>query len=62
MIKNTACLFLTILQAKEEVLILQELLNSIQADVDGVHINQRLQNVGTQSSSSTGCLSVVKDP
>lgn len=59
---NISCLFLTILQAKEELLILQQLLYGVQAYVDGVHINQRLQDIGAQPSSTTRCFSVVKYP
>lgn len=52
-------LFFTILQAKEELLIFQELLYGVQADVYGIHINQRLQNIGAQPSSAARCLRVV---
>lgn len=62
MIKNSLSLFLTILQAKEELLILQQLLYGVQAYVDGVHIKQRLQNIGAQPSSPTSCFGVVKYP
>ena len=58
--KNNLCSFLTICQAKEELLVLQQLLYGVQAYVDGVHIHQRLQNIGAQSSSTTRCFSVVK--
>lgn len=51
--------FLTVLQSKEELLILQELLYGVQANVYGIHVNQRLQNIGAQPSSATRCLSVV---
>lgn len=54
------CLFLTILQAKKQLLILQQLFYGVQAYADSVHINKRLQNIGAQSSSTTGCFSVVK--
>lgn len=40
------CFFGTILQSKEELLILQHFLYRVQANVDGIHIYQRLQNIG----------------
>lgn len=61
-ILNTVCWFLTIFQAEEELLVLQQLLYGVQANVDGVHINQRLQDIGAQPSGTTGCFSVVEDP
>lgn len=61
-IQNSLCLFLTILQAKKEPLILQQLLYGVQAYVDGVHIHQWLQNIGAQPSSTTRRFSVVKYP
>lgn len=57
--KNTLSLFLTILQAEEELLVLQQLLYGVQAYVDGIHVNQRLQNIGAQPSRTAGCFSVV---
>lgn len=53
-------LILTILQAKEQLLVLQQLLYGVQADTDGVHIQQGLQDVGAQPSTTTRGFSVVK--
>lgn len=44
--ENSLSLFLTILKAEEELFILQQLLYCVHSHVDGVHINQRLQNIG----------------
>lgn len=59
-VNTLLCLFLTILQAKKELLILQQLSYGVQAYVDGVHINQRLQNIGSQPSSTTRRFGVIK--
>lgn len=56
------CSFLTVLQAEEELLVLQQLLDGVQACVDGVHIDQRLQDIGAQPPGATRCFSVVKYP
>lgn len=54
------CLSRTVLQPKEEILLLKQLLDRVQAHVDGVHVNQRLQNIGAQPSGTTCCFSVVE--
>ena len=51
---------LTIFQAKEQLLLLQQLLYGVQADADGVHIKQRLQDVGAQPSTTTHGLCIVE--
>lgn len=57
---KTLVLSPTVLQSKEEILLLKQLLNGIQAHINGVHVNQRLQNIGAQPSGSTCCFGVVE--